>query len=87
MTAGDVPIVIVRCFAAAREAAGTAQVEVPGATVGAALAAAEARFGADFAAVLSRSQVWVNGEPAGLADGVIAGDEVAVLPPVSGGAG
>jgi molybdopterin converting factor small subunit len=35
--------------------------------------------------VLATSRVWVNGEPAERATPVGDGDEVAVLPPVSGG--
>ncbi len=46
-----------------------------------------ANYGAEFAAVLDGSRVWVNGdEPeAGVATELADGDEVAVLPPVSGG--
>lgn len=77
---------VLRLFAAAREAAGTTSVEVPGRTVDDVLSAARARFGADFAAVLDAAAVWRNGEPAAGSDPVAAGDEVAVLPPVSGGA-
>jgi molybdopterin converting factor small subunit len=52
------------------------------------LAHAGARFGPAFVAVVERSRVWVNGdEPAqGGATPLARGDEVAVLPPVSGGA-
>jgi molybdopterin synthase sulfur carrier subunit len=58
---------------------------LPGTTVGEVLAAARVRFGEGFAAVLASSRVWRNGEPA--ADDTPVGDEdeVAVLPPVSGG--
>lgn len=77
---------VLRLFAAAREAAGTGRDEVDGATVAEVLAAARARYGDTFAAVLSSSKVWVNGEPAGEDAAVQPGDEVAVLPPVSGGA-
>jgi molybdopterin converting factor small subunit len=35
--------------------------------------------------VLARSRVWRNGDPADRADPVGPDDEVAVLPPVSGG--
>jgi molybdopterin converting factor small subunit len=57
------------------------------ATVGELLADARADYGPGFAAVLERSRVWVNGdEPAdGDATALADGDEVAVLPPVSGG--
>jgi molybdopterin converting factor small subunit len=78
---------VLRLFAAAREAAGTGRELVPGATVGDVLDAAVARFGDDFAAVLAISKVWCNGEVAERADAVTDHDEVAVLPPVSGGLG
>lgn len=57
------------------------------ATVGALVQAAIARYGDEFAAVLDTARVWVNGdEPLdGDATALQAGDEVAVLPPVSGG--
>lgn len=51
------------------------------------LDAARARFGPTFDDVLATSQVWRNGEPCAPADPVTDRDEVAVLPPVSGGAG
>ena len=74
-----------RLFASAREAAGTDRATLDGSTVGEVLDAARVRFGEGFAAVLASSRVWVNGEPAGDADAVTDADEVAVLPPVSGG--
>ena len=74
-----------RLFAAAREAAGTGRVDLDGATVGDVLDAAEQRFGVPFVEVLGTSRVWVNGEPATRAQPVRPTDEVAVLPPVSGG--
>lgn len=74
-----------RLFAAAREAAGTGRVDLDGATVGDVLDAAEQRFGAAFVEVLGTSRVWLNGEPATRAQPVRPTDEVAVLPPVSGG--
>lgn len=76
---------VLRLFAAAREAAGTGRDEVDGATVAEVLVAARARYGEPFAAVLDTARVWVNGEPATVEAQVSAGDEVAVLPPVSGG--
>jgi sulfur-carrier protein len=80
------PGVTLRLFASAREAAGTASDEFPGATVGDVLDAARCRYGEGFTAVLATSRVWVNGSPAERGDPVAPGDEVAVLPPVSGGA-
>jgi sulfur-carrier protein len=74
-----------RLFAAAREAAGTERDVVEGRTVGAVLDAAVDRFGEGFADVLGTCKVWVNGEPAERGDSVTGDDEVAVLPPVSGG--
>jgi molybdopterin synthase sulfur carrier subunit len=58
---------------------------MPGATVGAVLAAATARYGSEFAAVLEVCRVWVNGDEADDDTPVADDDEVAVLPPVSGG--
>ena len=74
-----------RLFAAARTAAGTGRDQVEGADVGQVLGAARARYGEGFAAVLGTCRIWVNGEPADEATPVSPGDEVAVLPPVSGG--
>ena len=76
---------VLRLFAAARTAAGTARDLVPGATVAEILATATERYGEDFAAVLPSCAVWLNGDPATPDTAVGADDEVAVLPPVSGG--
>lgn len=75
-----------RLFAGAREAAGTDRDVFDASTVGAVLDEAEARYGAEFSAVLVTCRVWCNGEPVSRADLVGPEDEVAVLPPVSGGA-
>ena len=75
-----------RLFASAREAAGTAHDVVPGVTVNDVLLLAVSRFGSEFAMVLATSRVWVNGEQALGTTLVNDSDEVAVLPPVSGGA-
>ena len=74
-----------RLFAAAREAAGTGSTDAAGATVEEVLAGAVARFGQRFADVLATSKVWVNGEEVPRTHAVSDKDEVAVLPPVSGG--
>jgi MoaD family protein len=79
-----------RLFAAARQAAGRPVDEFDAGadrTLGEFLLAATQRYGPEFEAILRTSRVWVNGdEPeAGTATVVHDGDEVAVLPPVSGG--
>jgi MoaD family protein len=82
-------VVTLRLFAQARESAGTRSVafspDEVGGTVGDVLDEAVHRFGDPFAAVLAGSKVWLNGSPAERATEVSTGDEVAVLPPVSGG--
>ena len=74
-----------RLFANLREAAGTSQAEFPGDTVADVLAAAEQQYGDRFARGLTIAKVWVNGEPAESADPVGDTDEIALIPPVSGG--
>jgi sulfur-carrier protein len=77
----------VRLFAQAREAAGRAHDEFPTSTLGRLLDGLRAAYGPDFAAVLDNARVWVNGDepPDGDATVLHDNDEVAVLPPVSGG--
>ena len=74
-----------RLFAAARVSAGTGKAQFDGATVSDVLSAAVASYGEGFQAVLASCRVWVNGDPAEPHTAVGAADEVAVLPPVSGG--
>ena len=74
-----------RLFASAREAAGTGTDVVDGVTVREVLAAAEVRYGERFTEVLGTCRVWVNGEDISIDAPVGQHDEVAVLPPVSGG--
>lgn len=74
-----------RLFASAREAAGTGTDVFDGTTVRDVLAAAEARYGPRFAEVLTTCRVWVNGDDAPADTPIGPADEVAVLPPVSGG--
>ena len=76
---------VLRLFASAREAAGTTRDEVPAGTVASVLAIAVERYGAAFEALLPTCRVWVNGEQADADTAVDDRDEVAVLPPVSGG--
>jgi MoaD family protein len=72
-------------FASAREAAGTGSDVIEGATVGDVLDQAVTRYGSAFRQVLTTCRIWVNGEAADRDAPLRAGDEVAVLPPVSGG--
>jgi len=74
-----------RLFASAREAAGTSSDAFDGATVADVLAAATSRYGAEFGQVLTTCRVWVNGDDVPADTAVGPNDEVAVLPPVSGG--
>ncbi len=74
-----------RLFASARQAAGTASQDIPGRTVDEVLEGAVLRFGGDFAKVLGTCRVWLNGEEALGTTPVSDADEVALLPPVSGG--
>lgn len=78
-------VITLRLFAQARESAGTKTLDLAGETVGDVLDEAIHRFGEPFAAVLAGSKVWLNGSPAERATPVSTGDEVAILPPVSGG--
>jgi molybdopterin synthase sulfur carrier subunit len=82
------PLARVLLFARAREAAGRRDDLVDAVTLGELLAVTRDRYGPEFAQVLSASRVWINGdEPEnGDATPLSDGDEVAVLPPVSGGA-
>ena len=76
---------LLRLFASAREAAGRGRDEIDGATVADVLAVASQRYGDAFVAVLPTCRVWVNGDPAEPDTVVGPTDEVALLPPVSGG--
>ena len=74
-----------RLFAQARDCAGASEDTFEATTVGGVLDAAVERYGERFAAVLAVSALWLNGEPAARDLAVGPEDEVAVLPPVSGG--
>lgn len=76
----------VRLFANLRELAGTSKLEVAGETVDAVVGELIERFGADFEKSLESSRIWKNGEEAKPSDTVTESDELALIPPVSGGA-
>jgi molybdopterin synthase sulfur carrier subunit len=78
-------VVRVRLFAALREAAGAAEVEVPAGRLGEILAGLEGRFGERFANVLGYASVLVDGGRGDPAAEVPDGAEIALLPPFSGG--
>jgi MoaD family protein len=78
-------MVRVRLFAALRELAGASEVEAEGRTAGEVADALSARFGERFGKIASVGSLVVNGERASRTTVVAAGDEVALLPPVSGG--
>lgn len=75
----------IRLFATVRVAAGTGSDTIEGETVDQVVDAAKAKYGPDFASALQTCRIWVNGEPAELPDSVGPNDEIAFLPPVSGG--
>ena len=75
----------VRLFAALREAAGASEVTGVGRSVGEIVDALSAAHGERFAAIAAASSFVVNEERATRATPVADGDELAILPPVSGG--
>lgn len=76
-----------RLFAHLRELAGQSRIEVSGSTVGEALDRAGQQLGAEFQTAARAAAVWRNGDPAERTDRVEAEDELALIPPVSGGSG
>jgi MoaD family protein len=75
-----------RLFANLRESAGTDSVEIDAATVADVIDDASKTFGDRFAAGVTAAAVWVNGEQADRDTPVSPSDEIALIPPVSGGA-
>jgi MoaD family protein len=76
----------VKLFAALRDEAGSSIVEAEGATVGAVVDALCARYGTTFEAIARAGSVVVDGERASAERQLDPDEEVALLPPVSGGA-
>ena len=75
----------VRLFASLRELAGAPDVEVEARDVAGVLSALSSRLGPRFDAIMATGSIIVNGEPVDVDRALVAGDEVALLPPVSGG--
>jgi molybdopterin converting factor small subunit len=79
--------VSLRFFAAARDATGAATTQLDAETLGDALAVARSTYGAELSTVLDCARVWVNGDEPSDGERTLLrdGDELAVIPPVSGG--
>jgi sulfur-carrier protein len=75
----------VRLFAALRDLAGASRLEVDGPDVGSVTDQLCERFGPAFARILTAGAVVVDGETVGRDRPLGPEDEVALLPPVSGG--
>jgi MoaD family protein len=78
-------MVRVRLFAALRELAGASRVEAEGRTAGEVVDSLTSRFGERFGQIAAVGSLVVNGERASRGTVLADGDELAVLPPVSGG--
>lgn len=74
-----------RLFATIRVAAGTGKASIEGSTVAEVLANATNEYGDEFAKLIPSCRIWVNGQSADADTAVGPDDEVALLPPVSGG--
>lgn len=79
-------MVKVRLFAALRELADASQLEAEGRTAGEVVDALSERFGERFEKIAAVGSLVVNGDRATRSTVLADGDELAVLPPVSGGA-
>ncbi|HEX6844629.1 MAG TPA: MoaD/ThiS family protein [Actinomycetota bacterium] len=75
----------VRLFAALRELAGSGEVTAEGRTVGEVADAVAGVYGDRFAKIAGVSTFVLNGERAARETPIADGDEMAILPPVSGG--
>ena len=82
---GGLGMVRVRLFAALREQADASRVEATGRTVGEVVDQLSERYGERFASIAAVGSYVVNGERASRDTVIAEGDEVALLPPVSGG--
>ncbi|HEX5901836.1 MAG TPA: MoaD/ThiS family protein [Actinomycetota bacterium] len=78
-------LVRVRLFAALREIAGAQNAEAEGDTVGEVIDALAARYGERFEAIARAGSAVVNAERVEPSRPLTGGEEVALLPPVSGG--
>lgn len=79
------PTVSVRLFAALRDVAAAQHVEASGETVADVIEELSARYGERFGKIAHAGSVVIDGERASIDRRVAAGDEIVLLPPVSGG--
>ena len=77
----------VRLFAALREIAGASVLEVDAPDVGSLLDQLSEKFGPEFERIIAAGAVVVDGETVDRGRALQQSDDVALLPPVSGGAG
>ena len=77
--------VTLRLFAGARDISGNGTMTFEASSVQDLLVQAQDDLGEEFTQILSISRVGLNGEPVEGDSTISSGDEVAVLPPVSGG--
>ena len=76
---------ILRLFASVKQMAGTGSVILSGGTVSDVLEEAAKRFGSEFSDMSKNCRIWLNGNPTEINTPVNDDDEIALLPPVSGG--
>jgi MoaD family protein len=74
-----------RLFASVKQMAGTGSVILSGSTVSDVVEEASTRFGAEFSDMAKNCRIWLNGNPTEINTPVNDDDEIALLPPVSGG--
>ena len=74
-----------RLFASVKQVAGTGSVILAGQTVSDVVEEASAQFGAEFTDIVKSCRIWLNGNPTEIDTRVNDDDEIALLPPVSGG--
>lgn len=72
-------------FGPVRDATGARAAVVEGSSVGEVVEATVARYGTGLADLMPTCRVWLNGDPAPPDAPVGDHDEIALLPPVSGG--
>ena len=76
---------ILRLFASVKQMAGTGSVILSGATVADVVEEASQRYGAEFSDMARNCRICLIGNPTEMNTPVNDDDEIALLPPVSGG--